>query len=179
VTVLVLLFLAGLWAAVLTPEILRKRADFRPSDSIGSFRRQLRVLQKATPASRRDDAFSMSSSDGRVVALRHPIPMVASRSAGMVGVRRIGPTAAQRRRRDILCALLASMGGSLLLGFVPGFGALWGFHIVLDLLFVAYVTLLVRRHTLFAPGRERVATVRYLEGASRMPEPALLRRTGN
>jgi hypothetical protein len=183
VTVLVLLFLAGLWAAVLTPEILRKRADFRPSDSIGSFRRQLRVLQRATPAGRRD---AMGSSyDGRVVPLRQPVAIQSSPlRISLATGRRMGPSAAQRRRRDILCALLASMGGSLLLGLVPGFGILLKFHLALDVLFVAYVVLLSQRHTLFAAKpaapHARVATVRYLDAAApRVPEPALLRRTGN
>jgi hypothetical protein len=179
VTVLVLLFLAGLWAAVLTPEIIRKRADYRPADSIGSFRRHMHVLQRATPIGRRSASPSL---DGRVVPLRHPIAL-APPAIRTGAARQFGPTSAQRRRRDILCALLAAMGGSLLLGFVPGFGVLWGFHIVLDVLFVAYGFLLTQRHVLFGARQATprpAANVRYLEAPARaVAEPMLLRRTGN
>jgi hypothetical protein len=179
VQVLVLLFLAGLCAAVLTPEILRKRSETRPADSIGSFRTQLKVLQRTTPVLRRQGAVSSPYTENRVV----PFPVAQPvRAVRPYGVRRLGPTPAQRRRRDILCALLAAMGGSLLLGLVPGFQVLWGFHVMLDVLFVAYVALLACRHTLFAPTpRAHAANVHRLRAApARVPaEPVLLRRTGN
>ncbi len=46
---MVLLILAGIWAAVLIPPILRARAESSPADSIVDFRRQLRVLQRTRP----------------------------------------------------------------------------------------------------------------------------------
>ena len=49
VTLLVLVILAVTWAAVLLPPWLRGRHHDRPSDSIHSFRRQLSVLERATP----------------------------------------------------------------------------------------------------------------------------------
>lgn len=49
-----------------------------------------------------------------------------------------------KRRRDVLAGLLAAALGSALLALVPGFGALWALHLVLDVLLVAYVTLLLR-----------------------------------
>jgi hypothetical protein len=48
-TIVVLLILALVWAAVLGPGILRRRAERRSADSIGAFRRQLRVLERTGP----------------------------------------------------------------------------------------------------------------------------------
>ncbi|MHB1763494.1 MAG: hypothetical protein ACYCTL_11350 [Acidimicrobiales bacterium] len=44
---MVLLILAVLWAVVLGPSLLRKRAERRGGDSIGAFRHQLRTLQRS------------------------------------------------------------------------------------------------------------------------------------
>ncbi|MDQ1374024.1 MAG: hypothetical protein QOJ09_1362, partial [Actinomycetota bacterium] len=46
---MVLLILAVIWAAVLIPPMLGARAEGRPADSIGDFRRQLSVLRRAAP----------------------------------------------------------------------------------------------------------------------------------
>lgn len=47
---MVLLILALVWAAVLGPGILRRRAERHNGDSIGAFHRQLRVLQRTGPS---------------------------------------------------------------------------------------------------------------------------------
>src|SRR5207253_6923501 len=96
--------------------------------------------------------------------------------ARSVAARRRGPTRAQRRRRDIVFGLFAAMVGSLLLGFLPGLHVLWGLHVVLDLLFTAYVGLLIRNRNIVA---EREMKLRFLPSptmsptsATRTPEPA-------
>src|SRR3546814_9095948 len=48
-TVLVLVILAMIWAAVLVPPYLQNRRESRPGDSIASFRNQLSVLERTTP----------------------------------------------------------------------------------------------------------------------------------
>src|SRR5205807_5282983 len=48
-TIVVLLILAVVWAAVLVPPWLRNRADARPADSITAFRHRLRVLERTGP----------------------------------------------------------------------------------------------------------------------------------
>ncbi len=45
-TPLVLVILAVMWVLVLVPPLLRSRTDGRPSNSISSFQRQLRTLQR-------------------------------------------------------------------------------------------------------------------------------------
>ena len=157
---MVLLILAILWGAVLIPPALRARAESSPADSIGTFRRQLIVLQRATPGA--PSAFPAPYVGANVVPIR-PVTRPLSRSR------------AQKRRRDIFCGLLAAMAGSLLLGFLPSLRVMWTLHLVLDVVFAGYVALLVRmRHVAV----ERELKVRFLPRSS--PEPALLlRRTGN
>ena len=41
--------LAVVWAVVLIPQYLRNRAESRPADSIGTFAKQLAVLERACP----------------------------------------------------------------------------------------------------------------------------------
>lgn len=170
---MVLLVLAGIWGVVIYGYVRERLAETRPADSIGSFRRQLSVLQRTGP-------------------VVHPTLRLASPVSPAAVRRRRGPSAAQMRRRNILSGLVASMGGSLLLGFIPPLRVMWGLHLVLDVAFVVYVVLLVRLRNVAA---EREMKVRFLPSvpsipsassrsalpvASRAPEPALLlRRTGN
>jgi hypothetical protein len=166
--VVVLLLLAVIWAAVLIPPMVRARAESRPSGSITDFRRQLRVLARATPNSSYSAGFS---------APVYSAPLAAT---GVVA-RRPAPrrrTSSVKRRRDILVGLLVAMAGSLLFGVLPPLRVLWLVHVVLDVLFVAYVALLVYMRNLAA---ERDMKVRFLPTAApRSPEPALLlRRSGS
>ena len=69
------------------------------------------------------------------------------------------------------------MAGSLVLGFLPPLRALWAVHVVADVLFAAYVGVLIYLRNLAA---EREMKVRFLPAASSPPEPALLyRRSGS
>lgn len=179
-TIVVLLFLAGIWGIVLYGWFRDRLADTRPADSIGSFRRQLSVLQRTGPVG-----------PGVAPVARRPfVPAAAtfdaptSLAAPPLRVRRT--SSAAKRRRDILFGLLAVMAGSLLLSFVPGLGTLRLLHVVADLLCVAYIGLLIRQRNVRA---EREMKLRFLPspaaagvgaGAARGSEPALLlRRTGN
>lgn len=178
---IVLLLLAGVWGVVIYTWIKDHLAEGRPADSIGSFRRQLHVLERTGPAS--GWARSVTSDWGAPgrIGLARGLPTTPE-------VRALRPSpsarraAARRRRRDILCGLLAGMGGSLALSFLPGLGVLLALHVALDALFLAYVALLIRYRNLRA---ERAAKVRFLPQAqppvaSSLPEPVLaLRRTGN
>lgn len=148
---MVLLVLALIWAVVLVPQHLRRRAENRPGDSVGAFQRQLSVL-------------------GRTGL--HPVQIVgAGASAGGDG---IGPgreravadrrAAARTRRKAIVLGLLAAMAGTFVLGLLPGFGVLHLVHLVVDALFCAYVALLVRSRRI---SEERRAKVRHLPVSSR------------
>jgi hypothetical protein len=159
----VLLVLAVVWAAFLTPQVLRARAEKTPADSIGAFRNQLSVLERTAPAGLGRHYHRSSAS------VRRPARVTATRRSSSREMVR-------RRRRDVLLALLAAMGTTLLLGMIPVFHALLLVHVVLDLLFVAYCAMLVRARTLVV---ERDMKVRYLPGPMLVPEPGLLLRSSN
>lgn len=171
--VVALIVLAAIWAAFLLPPIFRARAENRPSGSISDFRRQLRVLARTSPTR----GASMSYSP---LPYARPTYPAFPPSAG--GARPSAPRMAKnrqsvKRRRDVLVGLLVAMVGSLVLGFLPPLRALWAVHVVIDVLFVAYVALLVYLRNLAA---EREMKVRFLPTASAAPQPALLyRRSAN
>ena len=167
-TLVVLFILAAMWAAVLLPPWLRNRTENRPADSIVSFRRQLSVLERTTPGT------TVAAPVTRIGSLSslQPAPVVSVAAGAPISLRE-----AQKRRRDILFGLLAAMGGSLLIGLVPGLRVMLGLHLLLDLLFAAYVVLLVQARK---AAYEREMKVRYLPGSVGTPEPALLlRRSAN
>ena len=165
---MVLLVLALIWAVVLVPQHLRHRAETRPGDSVGAFQRQLSVLAQTG---------------------RHPVQVVADGGQdgatiqGRREVIRDRRAAVRRRRRSIVLGLLAASAGSLVVGFLPGFGALHVAHLVLDVLFGAYLALLVRSRRI---SDERKAKVRHLPSSSQpsgTPPPhqpaMILRRYGS
>jgi hypothetical protein len=169
----VLLVLAGIWASVIIVPLVRARAEKTPADSIGTFRRQLSVLEHAgpslvAPANRlrvpRPALVSPFPPSTRQVPLGFVVPPVVRRRR------------AQRRRRDIFFALLAGTAGSLLLGLLPGLHVMLFVNLVFDLAFAGYVALLVRMRNAAA---ERESKLRFLPRQPPRPEegpPALLVR---
>jgi hypothetical protein len=171
-TIVVLLILAVVWAAVLVPPWLRNRADARPADSISAFRHRLSVLERTGPIGAR--RMPMISSRPEV---RGFVPMAARGTAGRTALATVPARArTQRRRRDIFVGMLAAMGTSLVLGFIPALRILWVVHVLVDMMFVTYVALLVHMRNQAA---ERDMKVRFLP--ARAPEPAtlLLRRSAH
>ena len=164
-SLVVLLFLAIVWAVFLVPQVLRARAEKTPSDSIGAFRNQLNVLDRMAPGAPVRAPRSLAHGSA-AVPMHRP-----------VGVRRVSQKELVRRRRtNILVGLLASMGLTLVLGVLLG-GMLLLVHLSLDLLFVAYCGMLVRARNL---ATEREMKVRYLPGPMVAPEGTLLlRRSGS
>ena len=167
---MVLFILAAMWAAVLLPPWLRNRTENRPADSIVSFRRQLSVLERTTPGT---TVAAPVTRIGSLSSMTTPsLPAGVVHEGAPFSLRE-----AQKRRRDILFGLLAAMGGSLVIGLLPGLRVMLGLHLLLDVLFAAYVVMLVQaRKAAF----ERELKVRYLPGRVGAPEPALLlRRSAN
>ena len=179
---MVLLILAGVWAAVIIVPLVRARTEGTFGDSIGSFRRHLSVLERAAPtmvrpANRLRTPVPQSSIppyrapiQGRPRPQRPsmatgPVRQANAVSAAALNARR---RRAQRRRRDVLFALLAGMAGSFLLSMISGLHAMIFVHILLDVLFVGYVALLIRTRNVAA---EREMKLTFLPSA--MPANAV------
>ncbi len=165
---MVLLVLAIVWGVLLV-SWLRSRSERTFSDSVGTFRRHLTVLERATPATvaPANRLRSGQAPSGRKVppyrppvpSIRghHPTALARTASGRPVGVSSRLPTAArlrhrqaQRRRRDVLFALLAGTVGSFLLALIPGVSVMWPVQILFDVLLVTYVALLIRMRNLAA-----------------------------
>jgi len=167
-TIVVLLILAVLWAAMLVPPYLRNRAEARPADSIGAFRRQMSTISRTTPSS-----LSIPFVTARRALVAPPVAVPVVRRAAP---RANAPTRArsQKRRRDVFAFLLAAMVISLALSLLAPMMLL--VHLVVDALFAVYVGVLIRMRNVAA---EREMKVRFLPGAGPAVEPLLLRRSAN
>jgi hypothetical protein len=163
---------------------LRGRPEGRPTDSIGHFRKQLRVLERTGPALI-DPAHRLSR--------WRPDPMVAAsvvrpmRQPSFVASRR---RRAIKRRRDIFFGLVLAVVGSLLLGLVPGLRVMWILAAVLTFALAGYVVVLIQLRNQAAERTMRIrfrrdTDLRLMRNADmrfiREPEPApvLLRRSAN
>ena len=169
---MLLLILAVIWAGVVA-SLVRDRVGERPSDSIGSFRRQLHVLQRTAPA-------TVAPANTLYAPREHQVAPISA-----MPVRRRGPATAadarkartMKRRKDVLVGMLGAMGVTLALGLIPALRSLLVLHVMLDLVFAGYVAVLVRMRNVAA---ERDMKLRFLPGAPGTPEPALaLRRSAN
>jgi hypothetical protein len=173
-TVLVLVILAVIWAAVLLPPYLQNRRETRPGDSIATFRTQLSVLERTTPGGR--------SSLARLDVGRYEPPRYVP-----TGDRRPRPTPshtamrraeARRRRRDVFLTLVGAVGVTFVLAVALG-GPVWYLQLVVDLALVGYVGMLV---SIQQQSVEKDDKVRYLRPAPNRtaPDPQLLlRRSGS
>jgi hypothetical protein len=167
-TILVLVILAGVWAAVLVPPWLQNRSAGRPADSISSFRRQLSVLERSNPGA------TAPSSVGYARSQTYGAPVDQS-YAPVYRATRPSNAELRRRRRDVLFVLLGVSGLTFGLALLIG-GPVWYLHLVADVLLVGYVTVLARAQRL---AMERTMNVHYLPRQA-APEPALLyRRSGS
>lgn len=163
---MVLLVLAIIWGVLLV-SWLRSRTEGTFSDSVGTFRRHLSVLERAAPAT----VAPANRLRSGPVAGRTSIPPY--RSTISVRGQRIGPSArvapvaaapvrrpsarsammrrrSQKRRRDVFFAVVAGVVGSMLLAVVSGVSAVWSVQVFFDLLLAGYITTLIRMRNLAA-----------------------------
>jgi hypothetical protein len=160
----ILLVLAVVWG-VLLASWLRSRTKGTFSDPVVTFRRHLSVLERATPTTVTPaNRLRSGSIAGRTIpAYRSPSRPVATWRSGPPSRPGAGPgrsalrppsaagfrrRQAQRRRRDVLCVLLAGMVLTLLVAVVSGLSAVWALQVLFDMAFVAYVALLIRLRNL-------------------------------
>ena len=150
-----ILLLLAVWGGVGAWWFLN-RPEAHSTDSIGSFRQQLRVLERTGPTTV-SPAYRMHSQDLGVYGASH----LPRRPLTSAPVRR---RQAQKRRRDVFYGLLASIGGSLVLGFLPGLSVMWWLTGLLVLALALYVVVLMQVQ---AAAAERSQKVRYLQRAGR------------
>ena len=146
VTTLIFLGLAVVWAVVLLPELVRKVAGSRHSDTIRSFNQQLSVLDRSgSPSPRLDE----SRPPGAAWTLQRHRPDAPGRD-----VRRSAPTRSaaavapvspwvRKRRQDVLIGL-GSVAVLTLICTVAFGGAFLVLHLLADLLLVAYLVALAQ-----------------------------------
>lgn len=163
---MVLLLLALIWGALLI-SWLRSRSATTFSDSVGSFRRHLNVLERTTPTTVRP-----------ANRLSDPAPRYASGPSFTTGspARRTRPVAAnaaalrrrqaQKRRRDVFFALMAGTVGFFALALLPGLSILWSVQVLFDIMLGSYVAILVRLRNQAA---EREMKLRYMPSARPAP----------
>lgn len=149
---LVLVILAGVWAAVLLPPFLRGRRDARPDNSVVSFRAHLSTLERATPGT------SLRPGDTGQL----PAVTLSSSPRTQADVR--------RRRREVLVGLIGATTFSLLLVIVASGTFVTGLFLVSATLLGAYVFALRQIHLRTT---ERAAKVRPLVPRTAQPAPAL------
>jgi len=177
-TIVVLLILGVVWAAVLAPSLLRRRSERRSGDSIGEFHHQLRVLRRTGPpvvapafrlmtslpeeSSRRDVRPAPGSGRGLILIRPDATPSHPAASVSTRRPERYFSPEACKRRRDVLGAMACVIFGSGVLGAIPVLRPLLGLTAFAVVVCVVYVVTLVR---LGGRATERAAKLRYL------PEP--------
>jgi hypothetical protein len=174
-TVLVLVILALIWAAVLVPPYLQNRRETRPGDSIATFRTQLSVLERTTPGGR---SSSLSRLDvGRYEAPRYVAPNARRRPAtpSQAAMRR---AEARRRRRDVFLTLLGAVGVTFVLALAMGSSLVWMVQLAVDVLFVGYVGMLISIQQQSVQTEQKVRYLQPTPGRAAEPQ-LLLRRSGS
>lgn len=142
-----LLFGLGVaWAVVLVPDLLRRNAASRRSDTIGQFARNLSSLERSAPvgAPRSNLVQFPTRFNDPMADLGRPAQPAAQTAAPRQAAQRAGSTqrprrsAVQQRRQDILSALIAAALLSFL-GSVSVGGILMVVHAVIDIALVLYL----------------------------------------
>jgi len=174
----VILLLLAVWGGVGAWWLLN-HPERRSTDSIGSFRQQLNVLERTGPTTvapafrmRNGETGVYGASRASFAPLRTTVP------------RRVPPALSrrrrvQKRRRDLFYGLLAATLGAAGLGFMPGLAVMWWLGVLLAAVLAVYVVVLIQ---LRATSRTAAAVLPPPSafGAYAEPEPRyLLRRSAN
>jgi len=127
VTTLVFLGLAVVWAIVLLPEVVRKVAGGRHSDTIRSFNHQLSVLDRSA---------GREASAPNVIDLR-----TRNTTPATARVVPVVPASVRKRRQDVIMVLGSAAVLTLLCTVAFG-GVFLVLHLIADVLLVTYLVLL-------------------------------------
>ena len=164
----VILLLLAVWGGVGAWWLL-SRSESRSTDSIGTFRQQLTVLERTgptsvSPAVRMRDGengvYGASAASFARLAPVRPVPPQLSRR------RRV-----QKRRRDVFYALVAATVGAAGLGFLPGLSAMWWLSVLLAVVLAIYVVVLFQLRAVDADRVDRVDRLARV-GSAGYPPPS-------
>jgi hypothetical protein len=161
----VILLLLAVWGGVGAWWLL-SRSESRSTDSIGTFRQQLTVLERTGPTSVAP-AFRMRDGENGVYGAS------AASFAHLAPTRRLPPPVSrrrkvQKRRRDVFYALVAATVGAAGLGFLPGLSAMWWLSVLLAVVLAIYVVVLIQLRAANADRADRIARV----GSTGYPPPS-------
>jgi len=178
----VLLILVVLWAAVLGPGFLKRMLERRSGDSIGTFHRNLRVLERATPALTRP-ARRLAGAQPGLALVRDPLdpgrparPGPGPGAATAPPPRHVDPylrPEACKRRRDVLLWLLCALLGTGVLGAIPELRILLAVTAVVAGVMACYLVMLAR---LRRRAVERSTKLRYLPVPEEFEPSFVIRR---
>lgn len=125
-TILFLIILGCLWAAVLVPPLLRARTE-RKTGAIGDYAHTLGVLK----TSNRNVRSMPRSAAALVDGSKHSQTI---NKKAMI----------KKRRRDVFTAMLVTVGVTFLLALVTGSIVVWVLHILCDIALGIYIFLLIQ-----------------------------------
>ena len=144
----VILLLLVVWGGVGAWWLLN-HPERRSTDSIGTFRQQLHVLERTGPTTVAP-AYRMRSGETGVYGASPvsfgPLAGPVRRPPAMSRRRKL-----QKRRRDVFYGLLAATVGAAALGFLPGLSVMWWMSVVLALVLGVYVVVLVQLRAVSQP----------------------------
>lgn len=149
--ILVIIFM--MWVLVLLPPFLRSIREGRPADSVVSFRRQLTVLERASPGQMRSANPYLG---GPVTGYSPALGARSARPASSFGSQRRRQA---ERRRQVFVSLFGVTAVSTLLAVVIGHRLLQGFAGLACLLLAGFTWMLLRRQAA-ASHRTKVAVAR-------------------
>ena len=135
--ILIILVLAILWAAVLLPPILRSRSEAgAPSGGVGDF---LDKLRSGLGHGRQHEG-NLPLLQPLMGPVGGPAPSTPMGPVSVSG----GMSPTQRRRRDVLVALLAAVGLTLVMALLSASMLVWVLNLLADALLGGYVYLLLQ-----------------------------------
>jgi hypothetical protein len=167
-TIMVLLVLAAIWAAVLLPPYLQKRRATHPSSSVVDFHQQLAVLQRTGRA-----LHGAPLHEGYAPRAAASYAAPSRPALGRPAVRRPDVL---RRRRDVVVTLASAAALTFVLALALG-GNVWILHLLVDAALLGYVAMLLQ----IKNNRGARGKLSYLpaQGRSSVTQQALLRRSAN
>ncbi|MBO0731672.1 MAG: hypothetical protein J2P57_20600 [Acidimicrobiaceae bacterium] len=170
---MVVLVLAVVWGLVLVAWLRSRAADGAFDDTVGTFRHDLRVLERTLPVTVQPANRMRSGYVAGRYGLVPPAPVQRPPTSAALRRRQ-----SQKRRRDVLFVLTTIVGMTMLLAaLTQNRDAVYATVVALVVL-GGYVALLVRMRNLAAERQRKVTSIRR-DAIGRPAAPLAMRRVAN